>query len=1175
MVVGQCVEKKAVTSLKSSLKTQEILRIEGPSPTQLGYMVASEEFDGCTLWVVESEREQLALAQDLTTFTGGRVAVFPDMPHLPWDGAGADPILMGERLALRAALLEGEASQNIVVTARSLLSKWVTETDFRDGYYTLEVGQTAERSSIIDALMLCGYQRVDTVEDSGTFAVRGGIIDCFIPLHIHPVRIDLFGDEIDTIHPYHVETQRRGKELGKLNIFPIREVAYTDSRVARAVKSLRDMGEKIAIPSRRLGGMVEDIERRHYFFGIESLWPLFYESTQSVAELLVNQSAQVVLVGDHTLFESMADQAERSQVGYDAAIVSGEPAVGVEHFYESPAAISELLETRPQIRSSNLFTEDEADFTSPMKPWTELVSEMNLRRSDPGRGEILDPLVQTLRARFDTSSHVLLLCEGYVQAERLRDLLLARKMDLPILKSLPRDVVRGLETPRIYRGIVIGALSEGFESEKDKLCIITDREIFDVSRLLARTRRRKRPEPGGLETIRDLKEGDAVIHMDHGIGRYRGLTRLMLSGLDGDYVHLEYADGDKLYVPIYRLNLIQEYRGPQGNVRLDKLGGTRWAKTRKKVKDAMVQMAHRLLEVQARRAALSGFSMDPPDHNFRAFEARFAYEETPDQRTAIEAVIDDLQDTKPMDRVVCGDVGFGKTEVAIRASLLAVLGGYQVAVLVPTTVLAEQHGATFRERLEPEGVRVEVLNRFRKPAEIRAIVQQVREGKIDVLIGTHRVLSQDIVFNQLGLLVVDEEHRFGVRHKERVKELKHEVNVLTLTATPIPRTLHMATAGMRDLSTIKTPPAARSEIRTEVLRFDEEVIREAIVRELHRGGQVFFVHNRVASIHSMAQNVREWVPDAKLGVAHGQMKGPELEKIMVDFVTRKTDILVSTAIIESGIDIPSANTMIINRADTFGLSQLHQIRGRIGRGKRRAYAYLMIPRDQRMTRDATERLAALKRHSSLGAGYQIATRDLELRGAGDLLGSSQSGHIAAVGFELYTRLLEEAVQQVRGSETTHEVEPDIKLPVTAVIPESYVEQPMHRLDLYQRLSQTSSDEQIFEVYEQMQEYHGQAPEEVAFLVEVMLIRLRLKRLGISALSSRFDPGEIKIGLTLLKEAHIDSARFALMLQNEPGKYGLTPSGRLSLTFDVPQHAGLRERLRNVRDALSALPLLPE
>ncbi len=1161
--------------LNLALENQDIVRIEGASSTQLAYMVAREEHEGTTLWVVESEREQLALAQDLGTFTEFRPAVFPDVPHLPWDGAGADSVVMGERLAIRASILENQNPKHIIITARSLLSRWVCEEDFKQSYFTLGLGDTVERNAIVDAFMTCGYQRVDTVEDPGTFTVRGGIIDCFIPLQTHPIRIDLFGDEVDTIHPYHVETQRRGKELETLTIFPIREVAYTDERVARATGALRQLGEEIAIPSRRLGGIIEDIERRHYFFGIESLWPLFYNGTESIASLFTQISSRAVLLGDHTLFESMADQAERSEVAYDGAVVSGEPALAVDSFYVSPSQVTQELSSLKQIRSANLFTDETADISSKMQPWTGLVSEMNLRRSDPGRGEILDPLVQTLKERFDTSSHVLLLCEGRVQAERLRELLLARKIDLPILNRLPRDVVRGLETPRLYRGIVVGALSEGFESQEHQLCLITDREIFDVSRVLSRTRRRKRPEPGGLETIRDLKDGDAVIHMDHGIGRYMGLTRLMLSGLDGDYVHLEYADGDKLYVPIYRLNLLQQYRGPQGNVRLDKLGGTRWAKTRKKVKDAMIQMAHRLLEVQARRSALSGFAIDPPDQNFRAFEAQFAYEETPDQRSAIEAVIDDLQAEKPMDRVVCGDVGFGKTEVAIRATLLTVLGGYQAAVLVPTTVLAEQHGATFRERLEAEGVRVEVLNRFRKPAETKAIVQQVREGKVDVLIGTHRILSQDIVFDRLGLLVVDEEHRFGVRHKERIKELKHEVNVLTLTATPIPRTLHMATVGMRDLSTIQTPPAARSEIRTEVLRFDEEVIREAIGRELHRGGQVFFVHNRVASIHSMAQNIREWVPDARLGVAHGQMKGPELEKIMVDFVTRKTDILISTAIIESGIDIPSANTMIINRADTFGLSQLHQIRGRIGRGKRRAYAYLMIPRDQRMTREATERLAALKRHSSLGAGYHIATRDLELRGAGDLLGSSQSGHIAAVGFELYTRLLDEAVKQVRGSDAVHEVEPDIKLPVTAVIPESYIEQPMHRLDLYQRLSQTRTDEEIFEIYEQTQEYHGQAPEEVAFLIEVMLIRLRLKGLGVSALSSRFDPGEIKIGLTLLKKANIDSAQFAVMLQAEPAKYGLTPSGRLSLSLDVPQHAGLRERVRMVRDALSLLPVLPE
>lgn len=1149
-----------------------MLRIEGTSLTQLAYLVSREQFCGATVWVVESEREQAVLARDLRTLTKSRPAIFPDLPHLPWDGAGSEPVAMGERLALRARMLLGEVPRHLVVTARSLLARWLSDEDFHAASFTLQVGDTVDRSAIATGLLECGYQRVDTVEDPGTFAIRGGIIDFLIPLHEDPIRVDLFGDDVDSIHAYNVDTQRRGTEFETLTLCPIREVVYTPTRAAQAVQRLRVLGEEIAIPSRKLGAIALDMERHHYFFGIESLWPLFYNETQPVVDLILGQADRVVLVGDRQLLESMEDHAERSQVGFDAAVVSGDPAVPVERFFISPEEVEEVLEKHPQIRAANLFTEDQAHWCPKIEGWQELVGEMNLRRSDPARGEILDPLISLLQSRFETSSHVLLLCEAKVQAERLQELLQARKIDLPILESLPTQVFEPGPSQKIYRGIVLGSLHEGFEIEQAGLCVITDREIFDVSRPLHNRRRRKRPEPGGLETIRELEDGDAVIHMDHGIGRYKGLTRLMLGGLDGDYVHLEYADGDKLYVPIYRLNLLQQYRGPAGNIRLDKLGGTRWAKTRKRVKDAMVEMAHRLLDVQARRASTRGFAMDPPDEHFRSFEAQFAFEETLDQRAAIEAVLGDLELEKPMDRVVCGDVGFGKTEVAIRAAFLSILSGYQVAVLVPTTVLAEQHGNTFRERLEQHGVRVEVLNRFRKPAQVRAIVQHVREGKVDVLIGTHRILSQDLVFDSLGLLVIDEEHRFGVRHKERVKELKNEVNVLTLSATPIPRTLHMATVGMRDLSIIKTAPAARSDIRTEVLRFDAEVIREAIVRELHRGGQVFFVHNRVASIHSMAQNIRDWIPDVRLGVAHGQMKGPQLEKMMVDFVTRKIDVLVSTAIIESGIDIPSANTMIINRADTFGLSQLHQIRGRIGRGKRRAYAYFMVPRDQRMTHEASERLAALKRYSSLGAGYQIASRDLELRGAGDLLGASQSGHIAAVGFELYTRLLAEAVKQVQGATSATEVEPDIKLPVSAVIPEGYIEQPMHRLELYQRLSQALSDEAVFEIYQEIQEYHGPAPEEVAFLVELMLIRLRLKKLGASALSGRFDPGELKIGLTLLKEANIDSAGFAKMLQQSPSCYALLPSGRLSVTVDVPEHAGLRERLRYVREAVGCLPL---
>jgi transcription-repair coupling factor (superfamily II helicase) len=760
-------------------------------------------------------------------------------------------------------------------------------------------------------------------------------------------------------------------------------------------------------------------------------------------------------------------------------------------------------------------------------------------------------------------------------AQRLRELLLARKIDLPLFDAMPPAPTLGEPRRMPRKGVVVAGLSGGFVDESNKVAILTDVEIFGSKRQRP-AKKKKRPASEGLSTLSALREEDLVIHVDHGIGKYLGLRRLVVGGVDGDYVHLEYADGDKLYLPIYRLSLLQLYSGPK-DVRLDKLGGTRWEKTKQRVRDAVLAIAHELLALQAKRAALPGFKMPEPDEHFRAFEATFPYEETPDQDRAIKDVLRDLQQEKPMDRLVCGDVGFGKTEVAIRAAYLAVLAGKQVAVLVPTTVLAEQHGLTFKERLAGQPVTVDVLSRFRSAAESKELLARTADGKVDILIGTHRLLTGDVHFKELGLLVVDEEQRFGVKHKERLKQLRSQVHVLTMTATPIPRTLHMAVLGLRDLSIIQTAPADRLSIRTEIARFDEELVTEAIRRELRRGGQVFYVHNRIESIGGIAEMVRGLVPEARIAVAHGQMSGERLEQIMVDFVHRKTDILVCTAIIESGIDIPSANTMIVDRADTFGLAQLYQLRGRIGRGRDRGYAFLLLPREDQITKDATERLAVLKRFSELGSGFQIASHDLDLRGAGDLLGADQSGSIAAVGFELYSELLGEAVEKARGQRERHDFEPDIKVPVAAVLPESYVPQPMQRLAYYQRLAGARSDETVLDIMAEIEDVYGEAPDEVRNLSEVMMMRRRLKELGATQLTASLDPETIKIGLTFLPDAPIDRTQLAGLLQREPARYRLTPSGKLAVIAPTLPDTSPLEFLRRIRLELQAFasPAAPE
>jgi transcription-repair coupling factor (superfamily II helicase) len=648
-----------------------------------------------------------------------------------------------------------------------------------------------------------------------------------------------------------------------------------------------------------------------------------------------------------------------------------------------------------------------------------------------------------------------------------------------------------------------------------------------------------------ISDFSDLKMGDSVVHTDHGVGIYRGLQRLEIGEECGDYLLIEYLGNDKLYLPVDRIKLVQKYVGTEGSTpKVDRLGSTAWKKTKKKIKTSIRAMAKELLDIYASRKLLKGFSFSSIDHYYREFEATFPYEETPDQLVAIEDVMKNMDEAKPMDRLICGDVGYGKTEVALRSSFRAAMDGKQVAILVPTTVLAQQHYQTFCERLEPYPIEVEMLSRFRNRTEQKRILKQLEDGQIDIIIGTHRLIQKDVHFKDLGLVVVDEEQRFGVAHKERFKKMRKLVDVLTLTATPIPRTLYLSLIEARDMSVISTPPEDRLAIKTSINRFDAEVVREAIVRELRRGGQVFFVHDRVRSIPAMARYLSELVPEAKLAIAHGQMSEKQLEKVMLSFIKKEVNLLLSTTIIESGLDFPSANTIVINRADKLGLAQLYQLRGRVGRSKYRAYCYLLVPGESVLSKEAKERLQAIFEFSELGSSFRLATRDLEIRGAGNILGSSQSGHIAAIGLDLYTQLMEETVKELKGEEVPPAIDTEINLSIPAFIPEEYIGDVNQRLVIYKRLASCMDDREVEEVKEELTDRYGILPPVVDDLMEIITFKNFLRQFLVSSI----DYNGREIILTFHPQARGSLEKILSLIESDSKRFKLSPELKLSIGF---------------------------
>lgn len=1027
-----------------------------------------------SLIITASEQEAEQLYQDLWFFRSllglplDPLVRFPQWGTLPYQSSLPPMDVIVKRVTTLHRLTNREPT-HVVTSAQALLQKVLPQKTFAEASVSLKTGANHERTPLIQALLRLGYHRVSIVDIPGEFSIRGGILDIFSTAHSDPLRVEFLGDTIESIRLFDPTTQESIQKLKGAWILPAREY----------------------LPP------IEDQESLHPLQqDAEWYGPNLYADMESLVDYFHGASPRVVLHRPIEIREAAGKVWNDILEVWTTHRTSSSPLE--KEPYPEPDRLYQLWEDIfGQIQHWPILGGDSVAPSS-TDGWHPIIPLPVQSAASFGIGLRGTPLGDTLAKinQLRSQGPVFLIARTDGQVERL--LALLADHEHPAAEWNPTILRHPSAEERLPFYCVQGDLSAGFISHEGHVAFITEEELFGKG--IRHRPQQKTHSAKFFSSLDDLHEGDLVVHVHHGISRYQGLRHLAVQGFESDYLFLQFAGTDTLYVPLDRLNDIQRYRGADHQQpRLDRLGGSSWGRTKAKVKKSIEDMAHELLDLYANRevARRSEYSQD--NMLTHEFEAAFDYEETPDQLKAIEDIQRDMESPKPMDRLVCGDVGYGKTEVAMRAAFKAVQDNRQVAVLVPTTLLAQQHHETFSSRFAPFPVRVGMLSRFQNAADSKVICQDVASGAIDILIGTHRLLQKDVSFKNLGLVITDEEQWFGVRHKERLKQLRTQVDVLTLSATPIPRTLQMALSGVRDLSVIDTPPPGRLAIQTQALRFDATVIRESIMRELARGGQVFYVHNRVETMERIGSWLQGLLPEARVVMAHGQMDKRLLEQVMLKFFHQEVDVLVASAIIQSGLDIPNANTILVDRADLFGLSQLYQLRGRVGRGGQQAYAYLFIPNEEALSTDAQKRLNAIQEFVELGSGFRIAAADLEIRGAGNLLGKQQSGNIAAVGLDLYLQMVEQAVLHLKGQDVEEEFEPSLHLNVSAYIPEEYVDDTRQRLSLYKRLSASDRIGDLALLHSETQDRYGPLPDPVERLYEVMQVKILAKALKLESI----------------------------------------------------------------------------
>ncbi len=1117
--------------------------------------------------IVPDEHLVPLLEDDLRFFTEGDVLIYPGYEIPPYTPLSPDQRTTATRLSTLFALQENRSASLVVTSIEALMRRVVPRKILTDHAELLQAGEEIEQHDLINALISSGYEQVALVRSVGDFSVRGGIIDIFPPpflqennnFHSGPIRLDFFGDTVESLRSFDIFTQRSLTELSEVILLPVNDILYAGKKTicsSAIIKQFTQDAKSQSWDEEQTYALLDRLKNIGRFAGAEFFLPLFYHDEHTPTDTVFDyfpEETSLVLIDPAACISTLELVSERIHNNYDEATQRNLPSLPPCELFLDKDQIETQLQKFTTVHLTD-FADQQANIIHHSTSNHNLLKQdIELQRRKRG---LLAPLVDQLLEWQKKNDTIVISCRSTRHMKNLAELLSKRGHAIA-------NVASPLQPEELEADDVIylcdHPLQYGFSLPEAKIHILSESELFGEMRL--GTKAKKRQKRDDVIQFAELTHGDIIVHRDHGLGMYQGLVTMEFQSTKNDFMLLEYRDGDKLYLPVDRMNLVSRYEGlSDKKPRIDKLGTQAWKTTKSKVKEEVWKVAQELLDIYAQREVRQGKSFSTPAELYHELEESFPYDETPGQDRAISEVIDDLISAKPMDRLICGDVGYGKTEVAIRAAFKVVEDGFQVALLVPTTVLSEQHIKTFRERLQGFPVNIECINRFRTPAEQRKIVKNLAAGKVDIIIGTHRLLSKDVVYKNLGLLIVDEEHRFGVAHKEKIKKIKSEVDILTLTATPIPRTLQMSLLGIRDLSVISSPPEHRQPIKTFVARYDDLVIKEAIAKEMRRNGQIFIVHNRVKTIQKMAGRIQKLVPAARIAVAHGQMAGKDLEQIMVQFVNKEIDVLVSTTIIESGLDIPSANTIIINRADMLGLAEIYQLRGRVGRSSLQSFAYLLVPSMDTLSRESKERLRALMDYNELGGGFKLAMSDLQIRGGGNLLGVSQSGHIAAIGYDLYLELLQKTVADLKAKATMDgdsiaqdDLDPEINLQISAYIPETYIPDIGQRYIAYRRISALSQEnhENFEDLKDELSDRYGRIPEETSNLFNIVALKKSLAQLRVNKL----EKGKDSLVFSFEENTPLQPHPLLDYIQRRNKKEKISPSrllpdGRLILSTEI-------------------------